>query len=172
MSANGFFKLHRPWDEWACMLLGLLIGFSPWLVGQQQDQVATWIMVLIGALLFGLAQLEHVGQRWKDIRGESSKINGNNAANLLLRRMATLSLDPCELRRLHLPLMHHMQRQCQLCDNRQYCKHVLASASSGSALRDCDDWRDYCRNALALDLLSGLQSRSRGVYSTWKRGQR
>jgi len=147
------------------MLLGLLFGFSPWLFGQQQDQVATWSMVLIGALVFGLAQLEHVSQCWKKIGGEGNEIDGNNAANLLLRRMAILSLDPSELRRLDLPLMHHMQMQCELCDNRQYCEQALTTASSGSALQDCDDWRNYCPNALALDLLSGLQSRSRGRYS-------
>jgi hypothetical protein len=77
------------------------------------------------------------------------------------RRMVALNLDPCELRLFDPALARHMQRQCTLCESREYCLQVLTSESSGSALRDGEDWRDYCPNALALDMLSALQSRSR-----------
>ena len=50
------------------MLIGVLIGFSPWLAEQQNDQTVMWNAVLVGALVLGLAQLEYVSlQRWEEI---------------------------------------------------------------------------------------------------------
>jgi len=146
-----FFMIHRFWKAGVYMLLGLLIGFYPWLVGQQQDQAVIWSAILVGAFVFGLAWLEPISQ-WRKIRG----IAGKNPGILLVRRMAALDLDPNELRLLDPALMHHMQRQCTVCENREYCLQVL---TSGSALQDREDWRDYCPNAFALEMLSGLQRR-------------
>jgi len=84
-----------------------------------------------------------------------------NDANLLVHRMVALGLDPCELRLLDPALAHHMQSQCSRCGSREQCLQDLASGSSGSASRNCEDWRNYCPNALALEMLSALQSRSR-----------
>jgi hypothetical protein len=82
-----------------------------------------------------------------------------NDANLLARRMVALGLDPYELTLSDPALVRHVQKQCTLCDNRECCLQAFAREPSGVALRD--DWRDYCPNALALDMLVGLQSRSR-----------
>ena len=84
-----------------------------------------------------------------------------NGANPLVRRMVTLGLDPCKLRLFDPALAYHMQRQCALCESREYCLQDLTSGSSGSASRDREGWRDYCPNALALEMLSALQVRSR-----------
>jgi len=84
-----------------------------------------------------------------------------NDSNLLVRRMVALGLDPCELHFFDPALAHHMQRQCTLCESREYCLQDLTSGFSGSALRDREGWRDYCPNVLALEMLSALQSRSR-----------
>ena len=68
MSGIRFFNVHRSWEDWSSMLLGVLIGFSPWLAGQQHDQTVIWNAVLIGAFVLGLAQLEYVSlQRWEEI---------------------------------------------------------------------------------------------------------
>jgi hypothetical protein len=68
MSGFRFLNIHRPWEDWASMLLGVLIGLSPWLAGQQQDQAVVWNAFLIGALVLGLAQLEYVSlQRWEEV---------------------------------------------------------------------------------------------------------
>jgi O-antigen/teichoic acid export membrane protein len=68
MSGIRFFNIHRSWEDWAGMLLGLLIGFSPWLAGQPHDQAVMWNAFLVGALVLGLAQLEYVGlQRWEEV---------------------------------------------------------------------------------------------------------
>ena len=67
MSGMRIFNVHRTWEDWVSMLAGVLIGFSPWLAGQQQDQIVNWNAVLTGALVLGLAQLEYVSlQRWEE----------------------------------------------------------------------------------------------------------
>jgi hypothetical protein len=81
-----------------------------------------------------------------------------NNASLLARRMAALGLDPYELALSDPALVRHVQKQCTLCDNRECCLQAFAHETSGAALSD--DWRDYCPNALALEMLVGLQSRS------------
>jgi hypothetical protein len=49
------------------MLLGVVIGLSPWLAGQHGDQAVMWNAVLVGALVLGLAQLEYISlQRWEE----------------------------------------------------------------------------------------------------------
>ena len=35
MAGIRFFNVHRTWEDWLSIMLGVLIGFSPWLVGQQ-----------------------------------------------------------------------------------------------------------------------------------------
>ena len=36
MSGTRFFKTHRSWEDWVGMLIGVLIGISPWLAEQQR----------------------------------------------------------------------------------------------------------------------------------------
>lgn len=68
MSSIRFFNVHRPWEDWVSMLIGVLIGISPWLAEQQDDQSVMWNAVLVGALVLGLAQLEYVSLRlWEEI---------------------------------------------------------------------------------------------------------
>jgi len=60
-------NVHRTWEDWAGMVLGVLIGLSPWLAGQQDSQVVMWNAVIVGALVVALAALELVGvQRWEE----------------------------------------------------------------------------------------------------------
>jgi hypothetical protein len=68
MSGIRFFNIHRPWEDWVSMLIGVLIAFSPWIPEQQHDQAVMWNAVLVGALVLGLAQLEYVSlHRWEAI---------------------------------------------------------------------------------------------------------
>jgi hypothetical protein len=68
MSGIRFFNVHRSWEDWVSMLIGVLIGISPWLAEQQHDQSVIWNAVLVGALVLGLAQFEYVSlQRWEEI---------------------------------------------------------------------------------------------------------
>jgi hypothetical protein len=63
------FNVHRNWEDWVGMLLGVLIGLSPWLVGQQDNQIVMWNAVIVGALVIALSALELSGlQRWEENR--------------------------------------------------------------------------------------------------------
>jgi hypothetical protein len=68
MSGIRFLNIHRSWEDWVGMLLGVLIGFSPWLAGEPHDPAVMWNAFLVGVLVLGLAQLEYVSlQRWEEI---------------------------------------------------------------------------------------------------------
>jgi hypothetical protein len=64
----GVFKIHHTWEDWVGMVLGVLIGLSPWLAGEQGDQAVMWNAVIVGALVIALAALELAGlQRWEEV---------------------------------------------------------------------------------------------------------
>ena len=75
MSDFGFFRTHRPWEDWCGMVLGFLIVVSPWFPLQMSHEIADGersAMILntfvVGMLVFGLAQLEYVAlQRWEEV---------------------------------------------------------------------------------------------------------
>ena len=68
MSGIRSFNVHRSWEDWVSMLIGVLIGISPWLAEQQHDQSVMWNAVLVGALVLALAQMEYVSlQRREEI---------------------------------------------------------------------------------------------------------
>jgi hypothetical protein len=70
MSGIRFFTIHRSWEDWVGMLIGVLIGFSPWISDQHNDQAVIWNALAVGVLVLGLAQLEYVSlQRWEEIGG-------------------------------------------------------------------------------------------------------
>jgi hypothetical protein len=67
MAGIRLFNIHRPWEDWLGMVLGVLIGLSPWLAGQMDSQAVMWNAVVIGALVIALAALELVAlQRWEE----------------------------------------------------------------------------------------------------------
>jgi len=67
MSGIRFFSIHRSWEEWMGMPLGVLIGLSPWLAGEQDHPAVLSNAFLVGMLVFGLAELEYVSlQRWEE----------------------------------------------------------------------------------------------------------
>ena len=67
--------MHRPWEDWFGMLLGVLIVVSPWFpiqASQEAVDAERSAMILntfvVGMLVFGLAQLEYVAlQRWEEV---------------------------------------------------------------------------------------------------------
>ena len=74
MSDFRFFSIHRSWEDWFGMLLGLLIVVSPWFPFSNHDVMdaerSTMILntFVVGMLIFGLAQLEYVAlQRWEEV---------------------------------------------------------------------------------------------------------
>lgn len=68
MSNTQVLKTHRSWEDWAGMLLGVLVGLSPWIVGGQHSLSVTWNAILVGTLVLALSQLEYVAlRRWEEI---------------------------------------------------------------------------------------------------------
>jgi hypothetical protein len=88
---------------------------------------------------------------------------GGHADDLLRRRMLALGLDPYEMALSDPALLRHLQRCCALCESREDCASDLARASAGQACQGRDDWRDYCENVLALEMLIALRSRSKAA---------
>jgi hypothetical protein len=61
------FKVHRTWEDWVSIALGVLVGLSPWLAGEQGDAAVNWNAVILGALVIALGALELSGlQRWEE----------------------------------------------------------------------------------------------------------
>ena len=92
--------------------------------------------------------------------------HSNNKGNLLARRMVALGLDPYEVALSDPALVRHLQKLCTLCDNRECCLQDFTHSSTGSVSKSHEYWRDYCDNALALELLVGLQSRSKNALKS------
>jgi ABC-type branched-subunit amino acid transport system permease subunit len=68
MFSNQFFNVHRTWEDWFGMVLGLLIAVSPMLAGGEVSRAAIWNTVLVGVLILFIAELEYaVLQRWEEI---------------------------------------------------------------------------------------------------------
>ena len=58
MTGVRFFGVHRAWEDWAGMIVGALIGASPWLTGQTDHSVVIWNATIVGALVLALAALQ------------------------------------------------------------------------------------------------------------------
>jgi hypothetical protein len=67
MASIRLFNVHRTWEDWAGICLGILIGLSPWLTGQQDNPVVAWNTVLVGLFVVMLNALELVDlHRWEE----------------------------------------------------------------------------------------------------------
>ena len=68
MSVVRFFNTHRTWEEWCGMALGVLILLSPWLSTTPDRSEVVVNALVVGILVFGLAQLEYLSlQRWEEV---------------------------------------------------------------------------------------------------------
>jgi hypothetical protein len=70
---------------------------------------------------------------------------GDHAADLLLRRMQNLYLDP---RKVDPAVMRDLQRSCACCRAKTLCAHELEDRPKGAT------WPKYCPNELTLGALS------------------
>ena len=66
MAGIRFFNVHRTWEDWVGMALGVLIGLSPWIAGQS-EQVPMLNAIVVGAMVLMLAEMELVDlHRWEE----------------------------------------------------------------------------------------------------------
>ncbi len=67
MFKSRLFTTHHSWEDWLVMALGVVIALSPWLAEESASRVVVWNSVLVGVLVFFVAQLEYVMlQRWEE----------------------------------------------------------------------------------------------------------
>ena len=119
---------------------------------------------LLEAARLGSDKVEYLTNDREMSNADLCRVAGRHVDdNLLRRRMLSLELDPYELALSEPALLRHLQKCCSLCESREDCASDLARASTDRAWQGRDDWRDYCENALVLEMLMALQSRSKAV---------
>jgi hypothetical protein len=70
MAGIRFFGIHRTWEDWAGIVLGVLIGLSPWLAGMQDLQAASLNAAAVGLLVLVLSAFELVDLHRSEEVGE------------------------------------------------------------------------------------------------------
>ena len=118
---------------------------------------------LLETARLGSDNLEYLTDDLKAAGSDLCTVAGGHGDDLLRRLMLALDLDPYELALSDPALLRHLRRRCALCQSRKDCASDLARASAGQAWQGRDDWRDYCENALALEMLIALRSRSKAA---------
>ena len=118
---------------------------------------------LLETARLGSDNLEYLTHDLKAADSDLCTVAGGHGDDLLRRLMLALDLDPYELALSDPALLRHLRRRCALCQSREDCASDLARASAGQAWQGRDDWRDYCENALALEMLIALRSRSKAA---------
>jgi hypothetical protein len=89
---------------------------------------------------------------------------GPDEACLLLRRLASLDLDPGELARREPTVFCELHRRCTTCESKGECALDLADDVAHPAWESrTDSWRDFCPSAATLTELaeSGSLGRTR-----------
>jgi hypothetical protein len=67
MKSVRFFGVHRNWEGWLGMLLGIATSLSPWISGQMDSQSMMFNAFVVGLMLFMLAQFEAANlHRWQE----------------------------------------------------------------------------------------------------------
>jgi hypothetical protein len=123
--------------------------------------IGTPVIGLFEVARLGMGRVKYLAYYVRSSELRAFVRHSGTKSNLLARRIVALGLDPYEVALSDPALVRHLQKLCTLCDNRECCLQDLTGMANGSVLRNREDWRDYCENALALDMLAGLQSRSK-----------
>jgi SPW repeat len=50
--------VHRAWEDWISMLMGVLIVISPWMANAVDSQFVVMNTIIVGVLVLSLAQME------------------------------------------------------------------------------------------------------------------
>jgi uncharacterized membrane protein YccC len=67
-SQQKLFDVHRSWEDWAGMALGVLVLFSPWIINQSSNSSAVTSASLTGIVLIVIAGLEMMRlYRWHEV---------------------------------------------------------------------------------------------------------
>ena len=59
---------HRTWEDWAGIVLGIVIGLSPWFSDAAASQIIMLNAIAIGLLVLALSAFEFVSlRRWEEV---------------------------------------------------------------------------------------------------------
>ncbi len=65
MPKSNFLRVHRAWEDWAVMALGVVIALAPWVTKETANQEAVLNSAVTGFALMMLAELDLVHfRRW------------------------------------------------------------------------------------------------------------
>src|SRR5262245_39897576 len=120
---------------------------------------------LLEAARPGSDRLEHLTEAREEARSDLYGFAGRHGDGLLRRRMLAMGLNPDELALSDPALFRHLHKCCVLCERPQDCASDLWRASTAQVWSGRDDWRDYCENALVLEMLVALRTRSKSAGS-------
>jgi len=100
----------------------------------------------------GDEEIEHIAH---DLCMSASELRelarkGPGSADLLLRRMASIDLNPEEVSLIRHQIFQDLRRVCTRCRSRRRCIRDLACEPNSP------EWKDYCPNASTLEELDGL----------------
>jgi len=70
MAGIRLFDVHRSWEDYIGIILGILIGLSPWLTGGQVKLLATGNAVAVGVMVLAFAAFELVDLNRSEEVGE------------------------------------------------------------------------------------------------------
>jgi hypothetical protein len=104
---------------------------------------------------FGCCDELEIERMARDIRMSAAELRamarkGPKAADLLLRRMAALDLDPKEVALLEPAASRDLQRVCTMCKSHRRCAWDFARRAPPSI------WKSYCPNTGTLEALNGM----------------
>jgi O-antigen/teichoic acid export membrane protein len=51
-------NIHRHWQDWFGIALGVMIALSPWLTGQTNSQLVVWVTIAAGTWVVQFAALQ------------------------------------------------------------------------------------------------------------------
>jgi hypothetical protein len=115
------------------------------------DATVAWRRRRASVKEIGGLDLQEIGCIARDLGVSPREIGtlaakGENAADLLVRRMKTIGLDPAQV---DLKVMRDLQRCCSICTQKGLCIHELEDKPRAAA------WPKYCPNEQTLAALTG-----------------
>ena len=108
---------------------------------------------------FGLCTPDDVVRVARDLRLTPDELQalarkGPNAADLLLKMLVALHVDPKALENTDPHVMRDLQRLCTTCGAKKRCEHELADGTADN------NFREFCPNAFTLDALLDRKGQS------------
>jgi len=107
----------------------------------------------------GICSSDEVMQIARDLRLTTTELQelarkGPDAADLILKMLVALKVDPDALEKADPYVMRDLQRLCTTCGTKKRCEHELARGTAGQ------NFREFCPNAFTLDVILDQKNRS------------